>query len=275
MEIGIFERVFVRPTLEARLDAVRDAELSTVQFDFVSAGLAHMPDQIQPEDARRIRDALAARDIGMAAVSGTFNIIDPQHQRDGLRRLGVLAAACSALGTRVITLSTGTRHSTNMWAHHPDNRTPEAWNDMMRAMGEIARIGEEHRVVMAFEPEVNNVVDSARSARRLLDELASPWVGVVMDGANIFRAGELPHMRAVLDEAFDLLGEHIVLAHGKDLDHDGDAGHLPAGHGVLDYGHYLRLLAQSPYRGPLIMHGLQEQHVAGCVAFLRNAGGGV
>ena len=33
-------------------------------------------------------------------------------------------------------------------------------------------------------------------------------------------------MREILDETFALLGKDIVLAHAKDLDHDGDAGHL-------------------------------------------------
>ena len=55
-----------------------------------------------------------------------------------------------------------------------------------------------------------------------------------MDGANIFHAGELPRMREILDEAFALLGEHIAFAHAKDLDRDGEAGHLAAGKGLLD-----------------------------------------
>ncbi len=93
-----------------------------------------------------------------------------------------------------------------------------------------------------------------------------------MDGANIFHTGELAHMHAILDEAFALLGDDIALAHAKDLDHDGDAGHLPAGQGVLDYDRYLDLLHQSAYTGPLILHGLAEQDVDGCVTFLRSKG---
>ena len=63
-----------------------------------------------------------------------------------------------------------------------------------------------------------------------------------MDGANLFHAGDLPRLHEVLDEAFELLGEHIVLAHAKDLSRDGEAGHEAAGTGLLDYDHYLRLL---------------------------------
>jgi sugar phosphate isomerase/epimerase len=271
MEIGIFEKVFHRPSLDATLDAVRDHDLTAVQFDLASAGLPSMPDHLDPEDVTRIRAAFAAHQLTMAAVNGTFNIIHPnEHQRrDGMRRLRILAGACPALGTSVITLSTGTRNTTNMWHSHPDNATPEAWADMVHAMAEIARLGEEAGITMAFEPEVNNVVDSAQKARRLLDELLSPHIKVVIDGANIFHAGELPRMEELLDEAFALLGDAIVLAHAKDLDHDGDAGNRPAGHGLLDYDLYVRLLDRSGYAGPLILHGLDEHDVDGCVVFLR------
>jgi sugar phosphate isomerase/epimerase len=44
---------------------------------------------------------------------------------------------------------------------------------------------------------------------------------------------------------------------------------LPAGQGVLDYAHYLRLLQQTGFAGAVIVHGLREEDVAGCVSFLR------
>ena len=78
-------------------------------------------------------------------------------------------------------------------------------------------------------------------------------------------------MNEMLEEAFTLLGSDIALAHAKDLDHDGDAGHLPAGKGMLDYRHYLALLQRTGFDGALILHGLHEEDVPGCVAFVRQA----
>ena len=75
-------------------------------------------------------------------------------------------------------------------------------------------------------------------------------------------------MHDMLDEAFELLGPDIALAHAKDLIRDGAAGDRAAGSGVLDYGYYLALLGRSGYRGPLIMHSLHEDEVARTVAFL-------
>jgi sugar phosphate isomerase/epimerase len=76
-------------------------------------------------------------------------------------------------------------------------------------------------------------------------------------------------MKEMLDEAFALVGKDIVLAHAKDLDHDGDAGHKAAGEGMLDYDQYLRLLRAYNFKGPLLLHGLSREQVPGCVAFLR------
>lgn len=271
VHIGILTNAFPTTTPEATAAAVRRHHLTHVQLELPSVGLPAMPERLDPHTAKHIRQAFDVNGIAVAAVSGTFNMIhpDPAHRRSGLRRLETLATACRDLGTSIITLCTGTRDPDNMWRRHRESYTDDAWRDLIASMHEAARIGETHDVTMAFEPEVNNCVDAPRKARQLLDAIGSPRLKVVMDGANIFHAGTLGRMRDVLAEAFDLLGHDIALAHAKDLDHDGDAGHLPAGKGVLDYVYYLALLKQSSFDGAIILHGLSEAEVDECAAFVR------
>ena len=272
VQIGILMGTFARPTLEARLDAVKACGLDCVQLSMGCAGLPAMPDEIPPELATRIRRETDARGMTIASLEGTFNMSHPDadQRRAGLRRLRVLAEVCRPLGTSKIHLCTGTRDPGNMWRRHADNDTPEAWRDMVSCVREATDIARQADVILAFEPEVNNVVDSAKKARRLMDEIGSPHLKVTMDAANIFHAGELARMSEVLDQAFALIGKDIVLAHAKDLSRDGDAGHEAAGHGKLDYDRYLSLLHAYEFRGPLLLHGLTEAQVPGCVAFLRN-----
>jgi sugar phosphate isomerase/epimerase len=271
IQVGILLGTFGRGTLETRLDAVKASGLDCVQVSLDCAGLPDMPDEIPPKIAGQIRREAAARGIAIASVQGTFNMShpDPEHRQTGLRRLRVLAEACSQLGTSKIHLCTGTRDRGSMWRRHPDNNSPEAWRDMTACVRAAADIARQAHVVLAFEPEVNNVVDSAKQARRLLDEIGSPFLKVTIDPANLFHAGELPRMSEILDEAFALIGKDVVLAHAKDLDHDGDAGHLAAGKGKLDYDRYVSLLHHHRFQGPLLLHGLSEAQVPGCVAFLR------
>jgi sugar phosphate isomerase/epimerase len=271
IQIGIFLNTFRTGTVEARLDAVKASGLDSVQVGLDCAGLPAMPETIPPDVVERIRRAAADRRITIASVQGTFNMSHPDlgARRDGLRRLEVLAAACPQLGTSRIHICTGTRDRNNMWRRHPDNALPASWRDMAACVRAAADIARQAGVVLAFEPEVNNVVDSAQKARRLLDEIGSPSLKVTFDAANLFHTGELPRMNEILDEAVALLAGDIVLAHAKDLDHDGDAGHLPAGHGKLDYDRYVALLHRHHFPGPLLLHGLTEAQVPGCVAFLR------
>ncbi len=271
MQIAIFASTFRRPTLADTLDAVTASGLGCIHFDLsCCAGMPSMPDQIPDALCDDIRAEMAQRNLTMATVTGTYNMIHPNllERDDGFRRLRAVASVCQRIGTEVISLCTGTRNPVSMWHPHPDNHSPQAWRDLVTEMRRAVELAETYGVTLAFEPEVANVVDSAQKGRRLLDEIQSRNLKVVIDGANLFHEGELPRMRDILSQAFDLLGKDIVLAHAKDLDHDGEAGHLAAGHGVLDYDHYLRLLHQVGFEGPLLLHGLTEAQVNGCVTFL-------
>lgn len=103
MNIGIFAKTFPRPTLEATLDAVVTHGLHDIQFNMACAGLPSMPDVITDAQIVSIRQALEARQMRVAALSGTFNMIHPDRQvrQDGLRRLEVLAGVCGQLGTNL------------------------------------------------------------------------------------------------------------------------------------------------------------------------------
>jgi sugar phosphate isomerase/epimerase len=157
-----------------------------------------------------------------------------------------------------------------MWRGHPANGRPDAWADLLAGMEQALAIAEKHDLWLAVEPETANVVDSPARARRLLDELRSPRLKIIIDPANLFHVEDLPRQRAILDAAFDLLGPDIVLAHAKDVRVvDGIVHHVAAGTGLLDYPHYLALLRQVPV--PLIVHGLAEAEVGRALAFLRGA----
>lgn len=275
MRIGVFAKTFRRPTLEATLDAVAAAGIECVQYNLACAGLPTLPESIEPTLCDRIAAACSGRGLTISAISGTFNMIhpDPARRREGLARLDVLAGACRRLGTATITLCTGTRHPDDMWRWHPANIEEDAWRDLVVSMTRALEIAEQHDVALAFEPEVANVVHSASGAQRLYGMLGGPHprLKVVIDPANLFHAGDLPRMAEVLDDAFERLGPHIVLAHAKDLDRDGAAGDVPAGRGCLEYARYVAGLRRVGYDGPLILHGLDEEDVEASVAFLRRA----
>lgn len=268
MRLGIFAKTFSRPSLEEVFDAVKGHQLDIVQFNMACVGLPTLPDDIPPSLATRIQNAASSRGIEIAAISGTYNMIHPdlKARQAGLCHLRTLASACQHIGTSIITLCTGTRDPKNMWRWHPENSSPQAWSDLLSAMEAALLIAEQEQVTLAIEPERANVVSTAAKCHTLLTTMQSSRLKVVIDPANVITPGDKQQMNHVLDEAFALLGKHIIIAHAKDR--GPDDSFRPAGLGILDYDTYLRLLGTISFNGPLILHGLAEGQVDTAVQFL-------
>ena len=218
--------------------------------------------------ARTVAQAAQSQGVAMTAVSGTYNMIHPDVavREAGHARLATLAAACAGLGTRVITLCTGTRDAKDQWHGHPDNSSPEAWRDLLASMSRAIEMADEHDILLGIEPELANVVSSAQRARELIDQLGSERLRIVLDPANLFEVATLAEQRNTVAAAIDLLADRIVMGHAKDRHADGRFA--TAGTGVLDYPHYLACLQRAGFQGTLITHGLEASEAAGVAAFL-------
>lgn len=270
-QIGVMTTEFEGPDLEVVAEQIAAHQITAVQLqlgsvlsdvsrsDALLLGLDTFGDRLNEELATSSRHVLAAHGITIAAVDGTYNMIHPDVRRRerNRERLITLIELAPAFGTDVVAVCTGSRADV-MWQPSAANQSEDAWRDLVEQLRIAARVAERVGVRIAFEPEYNNVVDSAQRARRLIDELASPAVQVVMDMANLFHHGDLARMDDHVSEVFEVLGADIVLAHAKDLDHDGDAGGRAAGEGMLDYPRYLSELQNSGFDGTVVLHQLNE-----------------
>jgi sugar phosphate isomerase/epimerase len=271
MKLGIFAKTFPRRSFAETLDAVASHGLNCIQFNFSSVGMPTLPERVDRVVVEQVRLACASRDMEIAGISGTFNMIDPDERKraGGLARLDLLAEAARELRCNFITLCTGTRDTQDMWRAHPENASSAAWHDLLRSMREAIAIAERHDVFLGIEPETGNVVSSARKARQLLDTLQSPRVKIVADPANLFHHGQVSRVRETMEELFQLLGPDIAMAHAKDLAADGATGNLAPGRGVMEWNYFFGALARMDFRGPIVMHGLPETDVAQAARFLR------
>lgn len=269
MKLGIFAKTFEGSDPGTVLRSVADAGFACAQYNMACSGLAAMPDAISEELARSVAAAATASGVEIVAVSGTYNMIHPDLalREAGHRRLAVLAERCATISTGLVTLCTGTRDPRDQWKEHPDNNSPEAWRDLLDAMGTAIGIAERYDIDLGIEPELANVVNSAAKARRLIDELKSPRIKIILDPANLFEVETLEEQRTIVASAIDLLGDRIVMAHAKDRAPDGRFA--TAGKGVLDYAFYLRKLAEIGFDGSLIAHGLAAQEALGVAEFLK------
>ncbi len=270
MKVGIMTNHFVRQSLDETLDAIISHDIFHVQFNLASAHMKGSLDHEIDLVGNQVSQQITKRNMSISALSGEINMVHPDLvlRQAEITHLQKLISSCKNFGTSIIATCTGSRSTESMWKYHPENETEEAWQVLITTLEKLLPVAEKHGVILAFEPEVNNVANTISKSLRLIEEMKSPNLKIVMDAANIFGKGELPQMSEILDQAFELLGDHIALAHAKDLDRDGDAGHLAAGTGLLDYDRYVSLLCSLPFDVPVILHGLNEDQVDGCVSML-------
>ena len=272
MRLGIFAKTFPGSDPRTVLSAARRAGFAAVQYNMACSGLPSMPDYIPAEAVAAVAAVARGEGVAIAAISGTYNMIhpDPAVRERGLRRLSLLIDNAAAMGTKLVTLCTGTRDAEDQWRHHPSNATPEAWADLLEEMGRACALAEAKGVRLGIEPELANVVDSAPAARRLIDTLRSEAIGIVLDPANLFEVAEAGERRRIIASAVELLSDRIVMAHVKDRNADGSFA--TAGKGVIDFAHFIGCLRQASFNGDLVTHGLAAAEAAGVAAYLKGLG---
>jgi sugar phosphate isomerase/epimerase len=274
VKIGICTTDFTAQPIEILFEKIYRYGFDQVQFDFETIGEEEMPERIDVSLTDGILEAAGKRRLDIVAVNGTFNMIAPDRKvrEKGIARFEILAEACDRLGCKVISLCTGTRNTLSMWKPHPDNSSGQAWEDMLETMRKVVRIAEQHQITLGIETEASNVVSTPKLARLLLDEMKSPYLKIIMDCANLFHENTAwpDNVRKTIKNAFDLLGNDIILAHGKDILASPKISFTAPGKGIVDFDYFLQLLEQYRFKGGMLLHGIKlEADIPGCVAFIR------
>jgi len=269
MELGVFSRTYHSVGIDNIFTRIAQDGFQAIQFNFSSAGLPSLPSDWPETAISEVISSAAQRGLTICALSGTYNMAHPDVARRQADRIGFanVVRAAQVMQAPLVTLCTGSRHATNMWSHHPDNESPEAWSAMRGELDFALELAERHGVSLGIEPEPGNLVASARVARRLLDEIRSPRLKIVMDAANLLPPENQARQREVVAEAVALLDAELALVHTKDVGPNGDA--VAAGHGIVDFRNFLKAILSTGYRGPLISHNFPESDAAYVAGFLR------
>lgn len=269
MRLGIFAKTFAGEAPQDVLAAAAAAGYEVVQYNMACSGLGALPPEVSDEAAAEVRRASDAAGVGLAAVSATYNMIHPEPavRAAGRAAFAAIAGAARAMGTSLVTVCAGSRDAQDQWRRHPDNASPEAWDDLLAEMRLLLPLAERHGITIGVEPEAANVVSSAPRARDLIEALGHERVGIVLDPANLFETAAEFRGGAVVDEALDLLGDRLVMVHAKDRDAQGRV--VPAGTGVVDFARLVASLRRRGFEGPLVTHGLAAADAPGVARALR------
>lgn len=260
IRLGIDARVYAQfPVAEAarrvKADGFRSV-LWTNQF----ADVKFNPLEPDWSVAEKIVGAFEKEDVKIAALFGYYNLVDPdeKRRRQGEARMELLLRNWKRLGCPIVSTETGTFNAKSEWLESPENDTEEGYQKCRQALERWTRLAEQTGAVLTIECYWRNVIGSIERAERLLKEIHSPALKLVMDPCNFFRPQDLPQMKPLLKSMFERLGPQIAIAHAKDVKASPKGTDLPAaGKGVLDYPLFLQLLAELGRPMDLILEHLK------------------
>jgi sugar phosphate isomerase/epimerase len=221
--------------------------------------------------------AYAAEGIEVCAVAGYINLLhpDPARRRHNLDTFASWIRTMGELGTKLISTETGTLARSGDWDDHPDNRTPAAWDAFRRITDELVAVAQAEDAVIMYEPYIVNVCHTPELGARLVREVDSPHLRMLMDPTNWFD-NELARpecVAEVIDRGFAAERGLFRLAHAKDVTPPEPGSPKPGlpgpGQGILDYERYLGRLVEHGYDGPLVIEHLTDAEVPEAQRFVQ------
>src|ERR1700724_3241440 len=104
--LGLLSPEFPSLSLSANPDAIAKSGAASVQFDLASAVGHTFPTELSQDTVEAIHAGFSERRLTLAALSGTYNMIDPDPlaRAEGAAGLNRVIGLAPKLGTAIVTL---------------------------------------------------------------------------------------------------------------------------------------------------------------------------
>jgi sugar phosphate isomerase/epimerase len=184
----------------------------------------------------QFRDSMAAHGVSVAIFSCYLNLIHP----DGRRRREIITTfsdylrAAPSFGARMVVSETGSVLPDLGFS--PDNFTGPAFSAVVDTVKQLCLKADKYGTLVGIEPGLNHPIYSNEMTARLVNEVASPNLRIVLDPFNLLRSeaagGDAKtdprNYLSLLAESFDMYGDSIEAIQLKDFVID-SSGTMPNG----------------------------------------------
>jgi sugar phosphate isomerase/epimerase len=196
----------------------------------------------------------------IAEVGRWCNLMDadPKKRKANLQTVTEGLALAEAIGARCCVDIAGSYNTEYWFGPHPDNLSQKFFDAAVENARKIIDAVEPKRARFCYEMMGWAIPDSPDSYLKLIKAVERPAFGVHLDPANLVNSPARFYRNTdLLNECFDKLGPWITSCHAKDLTWDVEMNvhfrEVPAGAGKMDFGTYLRRLAELPGDVPVMI----------------------
>ena len=266
MQLGIRLHDVEALPLRERLNVVKNQGFSCAHVA-LSKVISDFPVENQaltPGLAMYLKRLFYDEGIDFAVLGCYLNLANPEP--DQIKRITDTYIAhlrfASVLGCGVVGTESGCPNVE--YKYETACRSEEAYQTLIENLRPVMTVAEKFGVLFAIEPVRSHIIYDAKRARRLLDEMASPNLQIILDPVNLLGIDNYEKQTEVLQEAIELLGEETAVVHIKDYNIQGDKLiSCAAGLGVFDYEPLIRFIKQKkPYIHCTLEDTMPENAVA-------------
>lgn len=192
---------------------------------------------------------------------------DPEIRRLEINRFKEHLRYARQFGAPMVATETGSLHTYQ--EQDPVHYEQIGWDTLRATVEELAEEAEKWGVFLGLEGVCTHTLSTPDKMRRILDEVPSSCIGVVLDPINFI--GTATHLQGqIVDDSFRLFGDRIIMAHLKDIYQDGDKiYHGKAGQGLFHTQAFLSRLQEYKPMIDVSLEDIQAQEINETVSLLK------
>lgn len=258
--------------LEQLAKEVATKGLSSVQlalgksFSEFNTGLG----ALSPGLANHIGHAFYKENVQIAVLGCYINMIHPniterQYQLERFKEHIRFARdfGCSIVGTETGSVIPNLGFTIENYGEKP-------YQEVVGSVRELVQEAEKFGVIVGVEGGINHPIHTPEKMKRLLDDIPSNNLQVIYDPANFISIDNYDQQEKIIEKAFELFGNRIIVLHAKDfVINNKNVEMVPVGKGLLNYDFLFKYIKkQKPYMNILI-ENTQEPNISSSIAFLQ------
>ena len=268
MQFGIRLHDAVNVPIEERLKVVKEQGFSCahVALSKVISENSVADSALTPGYAMYLRRLFDQNELDFAVLGCYLNLAnpDPEQFKSIQNKYMANIRFAAHLGAGVVGTETG--------APNVEYKFEEAcWSEealqlFIKNLRPVVKYAEQMGVLIAIEPVVRHIVCNPVRARRVLDEINSPNLRIILDPVNLLEIYNYEKQDEIVDEAIELLGKDVAVLHVKDfVIEDNKLKSVPVGQGQF---HWERVIPYMKKEKPFMHATLEDTKPDNAVAAL-------
>lgn len=267
MTVGVLAHLCKKGNFQEVAKSVGSQKLTHVQlalwkafnnYDFTNPGL------LSPSLAKVIKNGFANEGVSISVLGSYLHLFerDEELRKVNIKRFKEIIRHANYFGAPVVATETGKLPNSDF--------TEQDWLVLVETVKELVEEAEKWGVIVGIEAAEDHLIDDAVKLKRLLDEIPSSNLGVVLDPGNLVTSNNIHKQDEVIEEMYELLGNKVVAFQAKDclLDDENNIKWVPIGKGSLNYELIFKRLSEYKPHMEIVLDAVKPEDIEEAKSFV-------